>query len=264
MTKTNATLLLVDDDPSILLTVGDSLQYGGYTVIRAASGELALKQLALQRPDLIILDIGMPGLGGMGFLREISHSDGSMKYPVLVFTARATLNGFFSELDVAGFLPKTVNSETLLKEVDRIIRNPRTVTVEAKKGGPRKILLVEDDAELRDDLLRYFCRHDHDAWGVGNGFKIPEAVQAKQPDVIVIKYFLPHMNGPTVAQLLASDDSTRSIPVVLYDESGVHPHSSTFSHVAVFVPTAEGDVLLEAVADAIRSRSTTITEAARP
>jgi hypothetical protein len=67
-----------------------------------------------------------------------------------------------------------------------------------------------------------------------------------------------------VAQLLASEDSTRTIPVVLYDESGVHPHATTFSHVAVFVPTAEGDVLLSAVASAIRSRSMTSMEAARP
>jgi hypothetical protein len=63
----------------------------------------------------------------------------------------------------------------------------------------------------------------------------------------VLKYILPHMNGPAIAQMLAGMPSTRNISVILYDDSGLHSPSTTFPHVRTFVPTAEGKALLKAV-----------------
>ncbi|MBV5332248.1 response regulator, partial [bacterium] len=65
-------LLLVDDDPSLLETLGDFLTFEGYEVLCAASGEEALVKMRPFQPDLIILDMGMPGMGGTGFMDRIT------------------------------------------------------------------------------------------------------------------------------------------------------------------------------------------------
>jgi CheY-like chemotaxis protein len=248
MTYSRGKIMLVDDDPAILLTVGDQLQLNGYEVVKASTAEQALEQLPRLAPDLIILDISMPGMGGMGFLREITESSGKLKYPVLIFTARGELNDFFAEVKTEGFLIKFDDPDTLLEKVgrviDKIVSSPSELT-----GGEKKhrILLAEDDEDVRQDLLKLLLHHGHEAWGVGSGMSILEAVFTHRPSVVVLKYILPHMNGPAIAQMLAGMPSTRNISVILYDDSGLHSPSATFPHVRTFVPTAEGKALLKAV-----------------
>ena len=58
-------ILLIDDDASLLATLGDFLESEGYGVHKAESGEQALAMLRVLKPDLIVLDMSMPGMGGM-------------------------------------------------------------------------------------------------------------------------------------------------------------------------------------------------------
>jgi CheY-like chemotaxis protein len=256
MSYSKGIILLVDDDPAILLSVGDQLQFSGYEVVKASTAEQALDKMKTQTPDLIILDISMPGIGGMGFLKAISETAGTIKYPVLVFTARGELDDFFTHLGVEGFLPKIVDPEKLLKEVDRIISKHFIAPPETANGVTKhRVLLAEDDKDVRDDLLRFLEHHGHQAWGVGSGLAILEAVFMHHPTVVMLKFILPHMNGPTIAQMLAGMPSTQNIPVILYDDSGIHPPSATFPHVHAFVPAADGKSLLKALVDTAGGRS---------
>lgn len=258
MTTTKATILLVDDDPTILITIGDALQFKGYKVITAASAEQASSQLAQSRPDLIILDISMPGMGGMGFLKTLSGADGTIQYPVLVFTARAALNSFFAGLGVEGFLTKTETPERLLEEVQRITGrrtpDPAPVPIVSNHGTDScRVLLVEDDKHVRDPLLHCFQRNNHTVWFVERGSAIFESILNHRPDVILLKYFLPDMNGPAVAERLANQETTRTIPIILYDESGIHSAGTVFPHVHTFTSSANSEVLLRTMLKAVRS-----------
>ena len=258
MTTTKATILLVDDDPAILITIGDVLQFKGYNVITATSAEQASAQLARSRPDLIILDISMPGMGGMGFLKTISGADGTIQHPVLVFTARAALNGFFADLGVEGFLSKTEPPERLLEEVQRITGrrtpDPAPVPIVNNHGtGSFSVLLVEDDQHVREHLLHCFRRNNHTVRVVDRGSAIFESILNHRPDVILLKYFLPDMNGSAVAERLANQETTRTIPVILYDESGIHSADTVFPHVHAFTSSANGNVLLRTMVKAVQT-----------
>lgn len=242
------TILLVDDDPAILLSIGDQLELEGYRVVSASSAEQAIQKLPEVRPDLIVLDISMPGVGGMAFLREITTPAGATKYPVLVFTVRVELAAFFSSLGVDGFLPKTSDPETLLREVSRIIsKSFRGDGGTEERGAGHRILLAEDDADVRTELLDFFTRSGHQAWGVDSGLALLEAVRQHHPTVILLKYILPRMNGPTVAQMLAGMPSTRSLPIVLYDDSKLYANTLAVAHVRTFVPTGNKKALLKAI-----------------
>ena len=66
-----ASVLLVDDDPSVLRAVGRSLRSRGYAVVTAQNGEEATRQIAGNTFDVILSDIGMPGINGIQLLREV-------------------------------------------------------------------------------------------------------------------------------------------------------------------------------------------------
>ena len=117
--------MLVDDDPSIRLLIGDYLRLHGYDVVAAESAERAISQLGHVTPDLIILDLNMPGLGGMGFLKEIKNEQGGLRYPVLVFSARDELAYSFSRTGVDRFVSKMSSPAVLLREVERIVQKHR-------------------------------------------------------------------------------------------------------------------------------------------
>ncbi|MFZ2041909.1 MAG: response regulator, partial [Desulfobacterales bacterium] len=67
-------LLIVDDEPSILQTLGGLLTDEGFEVITAANGYEALKKIENESPDLVLLDIWMPGIDGIETLKEIQKA----------------------------------------------------------------------------------------------------------------------------------------------------------------------------------------------
>src|SRR6266496_2835371 len=79
-------LLVVDDEPNIVELLSASLRYAGFEVRTAGSGEQALELARRYRPDLLVLDVMMPGLDGFGVLRRL-RGDGE-RVPVLFLTAR--------------------------------------------------------------------------------------------------------------------------------------------------------------------------------
>jgi CheY-like chemotaxis protein len=215
-------ILLIDDDTSLLVTLSDFLRFEGYDVITADSGEQGLKRLERMTPDLIILDMSMPGMGGVGFLKRISRPDGTLEHPVLVLTARANMAEFFSNVSVDGFVAKPCNPEDLLMEVGRIIFLRRGEEIPGRgQGGlaKKKVLIGEDDGMVRENLVNAFSEAGFLVDSVGNGPEVLEKAVVQKPDVIVVKYVLSDMNGDSVAEMLWKMPNTRSIPIILYDET---------------------------------------------
>ena len=77
---TVATILVVDDEPRIVQLVRDYLEHGGFTVLVASDGQAALRTARTGRPDLIVLDLGLPGLDGLDVTRALRR-DGEV--PIL-------------------------------------------------------------------------------------------------------------------------------------------------------------------------------------
>ena len=114
-------ILIIDDDTTILGSLKRLLIISDYEVSITDNAKKGLKLLEKIKPDLIILDMAMPGMSGLGFLKEISDSNGKPKYPILVLTARANMGDFFSDIDIDGFLEKPCTTETLEKEIEKIL-----------------------------------------------------------------------------------------------------------------------------------------------
>jgi len=114
-------ILIVDDEPAIVRLVRTELQSEGYAVTATPSGEAALKRLDEDRPDLIVLDLMMPGIDGFETLRRIRAES---QVPVIMLTARAgdadKLRGLQGGAD--DYLTKPFNPEELSARVAAVLR----------------------------------------------------------------------------------------------------------------------------------------------
>ncbi len=220
--ETKRQILLIDDDASLLRTLSDFLRFEGYDVIKADSGEKGLERLKESSPNLIILDMSMPGMGGIGFLKEILDENGKPSHPVLVLTARANMAEFFADVDVDGFIAKPCEPQDLLMEVGRIIflRSGDEFDTSSSKKTNYKILLGEDDIAGGNRLSEWFESHGYNVDLVTKGPDVLERAIVTRPNVVVMNTIMEGMNGSAVADMLKVMPNTKSIPVVLYDTSG--------------------------------------------
>jgi len=81
------TVLVVDDEPNIVRTVSDRLKMSGYHVIAATDGQYAIERALQDKPDLILLDIIMPGLDGEAALERLRQMEETRSIPVIMLTA---------------------------------------------------------------------------------------------------------------------------------------------------------------------------------
>jgi CheY-like chemotaxis protein len=87
--STRPTVLVCDDEPVLRMLVRATLDQGGYTVIEACDGDEALARTLSHRPDLILLDMMMPGRSGSDVLRALRADPLTAETPVIMLTARA-------------------------------------------------------------------------------------------------------------------------------------------------------------------------------
>ncbi|HEY8947135.1 MAG TPA: response regulator, partial [Polyangiaceae bacterium] len=123
------TILLVDDDPAVLRALGRSLRAQGYEVTLASDGEEAVNQIG-QRPfDVILSDIGMPGMDGIQLLREVREHD--LNVPVILITGEPAVRTAVQALEYGAFhyLTKPVANEALESVLERAVRVHRMARV---------------------------------------------------------------------------------------------------------------------------------------
>jgi two-component system KDP operon response regulator KdpE len=117
---TRTRILVVDDEPRILRFVGLSLHAFGFEVLSASSGEEALNLAEAEKPDVMVLDIFMPGMDGLEVLqrrRAFEALNSCPQLPVIVFSARGSLAPQAYELGASDFLTKPFAPEELAQRI---------------------------------------------------------------------------------------------------------------------------------------------------
>ena len=128
MTRSDATtptghdVLVVDDEPQVLAVVAEYLEREGYRVRTAADGDAALAELAAKRPDLVLLDLMLPGTDGWTILDRLRSAGDEV--PVIVLSARGAESERVAGLELGAddYLPKPIDKAKLLGMVVRYTR----------------------------------------------------------------------------------------------------------------------------------------------
>ena len=113
----NNTVLVVDDDTSILDTVSAILSGEGYDVVSAATGQEALAAVARKQPVLILLDMRMPVMDGWAVARALREE--GIAVPIVVMTAAESAKRWADEVGAEGYLAKPFGLDELLATVER-------------------------------------------------------------------------------------------------------------------------------------------------
>jgi DNA-binding response OmpR family regulator len=115
------TVLVVDDEPKIVQIASDYLNHAGFSVITAYDGKTALEKIRAKKPDLIVLDLGLPGADGLDVARETrKHSD----TPVIMLTARGEESDKLIGLEIGAddYIVKPFSPKELVARARAVLR----------------------------------------------------------------------------------------------------------------------------------------------
>ena len=164
-------ILIVDDEPSIIDALRYNLEKLHYRVLVAIDGEQALKMARTEKPDLIVLDLMLPGIDGIEVCREI-RSDSDV--PIIMLTARDEEIDRVVGLEIGAddYVVKPFSMRELMARIKSVLRrSSRTPPSEERsfQNGELRLLLDRHEAywsetrldlsKLEFDLLTFFMRH---------------------------------------------------------------------------------------------------------
>ena len=122
-----AKILVVDDEPDIRQVIKLRLELGKYEVLTAEDGRSALSLAEATHPDLILLDVIMPGQTGFEVCRALKDNEATKRIPVVFLTAKGRqddhMQGTFA--GAAGYLTKPFEAQHLLKTVETVLADSR-------------------------------------------------------------------------------------------------------------------------------------------
>ena len=116
-------ILVVDDEIGALTLIGIMLERGGFSVLKARDATSALAVLDQNAPDMIILDVMMPGMDGIELCRVIRQREDTLSIPVLILSARGDAESIMRGMEAGAndYLPKPILHHDLVAKVRTII-----------------------------------------------------------------------------------------------------------------------------------------------
>lgn len=158
-------LLIADDESDVVSLLKLILEAEGYQVVPASSGDEALRLIDVEAPDLILLDLMMPGKSGLETCRLVKSQPRTREVPVIIFSAlgREVDRKLSSEAGASSHLTKPFNNAGLITEVKRCLNESRgwkfsrTLGVEHSKLAGRKMLLEVEPPAQYERTVRDFA-----------------------------------------------------------------------------------------------------------
>jgi two-component system OmpR family response regulator len=166
-----ARLLVVEDDANIVELLSASLRFAGFEVAAATDGQQALRVAREFRPDLMVLDVMMPGIDGFEVVRRLT-SEGN-RCPVLFLTARDAVEDKITGLTVGGddYVTKPFSLDEVIARIRAVLRRSASAP-----NAPAAERLRFTDIELDDET--------HEAWKDG------ELVSLSPTEFKLLRYFM--------------------------------------------------------------------------
>ncbi len=211
------TILTIEDNPIWLKSLTIMLEVEGYKVLQASDGKTALEIVSRQAPDLILLDLILPDMGGFEILAKIRATPHGTDIPIFALT------GFLSQEEEAKafslsfdyLFVKPIDRTELLKTIKFHLTDEKVLITQ---GNGKRILIDDDPVQLKLGRLRL----EH------AGFIVSVAKNAKMglddayqfhPDAILSDVMMPEMDGFRFCTVVRQDPLLAKIPIVLMSAS---------------------------------------------
>jgi signal transduction histidine kinase/DNA-binding response OmpR family regulator len=199
--------LVIEDNHEARLLLTAQLESLGFAVRHVPTGEAALEMAQAITPDLITLDILLPGMDGWEFLARLKTVPHWAEVPVVVVSVVADNSKGFS-LGAALVLQKPIERDALLHGLDRLGLKPA-------HGREVTVLVVDDDPSAIELLASQLRQNRYAVLAAHGGRAGIELAQRHRPDLIALDLEMPEVNGFDVVEALKSSPETARIPIVV-------------------------------------------------
>jgi signal transduction histidine kinase/CheY-like chemotaxis protein len=195
-------VLVIDDDPTARDLLRRILLKEGFRVRLAESGAEGLRLAREQRPDVITLDLLMPGMDGWAVMNRLKADPATSDVPVILVTMTDEQRMGFA-LGAADYMTKPIDPD-------------RLVSALARYAAPDcRILVVEDDEATREMLQRTLLKAGWSVAAAENGRVALDRLAEQTPDVVILDLMMPEMDGFQFLDKLRTRPAWRKLPVLV-------------------------------------------------
>ena len=196
-------ILVIEDEEIIASVLQDSLELTGHDVTIASSGFEGISRAQQLKPDIITLDVMMPGLDGIQVLKELKSNPATAKIPVILISVAGSYRKEALKLGAVAFLKKPVDFNQLNEKISEVTEK-------------KSVMIVEDNPELRMLLKMRLTGMGYSVETVSESEEVLPRAKAIRPDIILMDVVLPDENGFDITKRLKEDESTAKIPVIAF------------------------------------------------
>lgn len=240
-----ARVLVVDDIMPNVKLLEAKLTSEYYDVITATRGEEALKKIKKDSPDIVLLDVMMPGMDGFEVCRKIKADPALAHIPVVMVTALTDSEDKVRGLEAGAddFLSKPINDTALMARVRSLVRlkmaldewrvrentaNQLGVVNESsnlmEESAEKSSVLVVEDKDLEQRKIRETLEvHEHKVSVAGNGAEAMEYIARDMLDIIIVSLNLSGEDGLRLCSHLKTGERTRALPILMIGEDSDMP-----------------------------------------
>lgn len=233
----SARVLVVDDILPNVKLLEAKLTSEYYDVLTATNGKEALEKVAAESPDLVLLDVMMPGMDGFEVCTRIKQNPALAHIPVVMVTALTDAEDKVRGLESGAddFLSKPINDIALMARVRSLVRLKMALdewrvrentanqlgvvekqsNVMMESADKARVLVVEDKNFEQRKIQETLQRDQDDVTVTENGAKTMELVATQEFDVLIVSLNLAGEDGLRLCSHLKSSERTRSIPIVM-------------------------------------------------
>lgn len=235
-------ILIVDDDRMNVKLLDTYLKQEGFHTMCAYNGEDALEKIRKDPPDLILLDIMMPGVNGYEVTQKLKNDQKTSHIPVILITALDSADDKSKGMAAGAdeFLNKPINKSELIARVrsflklkvyqEQLANRLRSEQEILKPIGHKnssnleqetyRILLVEDNAN-DVNLFKCYLENQHYQVDVAKTGEEAMSICTHEPvDIVLLDLFLPDADGYQVCQRLRENDRTKNIQILMVSSQG--------------------------------------------
>jgi CheY-like chemotaxis protein/two-component sensor histidine kinase len=205
-------VLMCDDNAEILEVTGTLLEEAGYHVTLAHSGERAVEQALTERPDVILLDLQLPGMSGGQTVTELREHAETASIPVVVLSVLPRCEAEMAKSAFLDWIEKPAAPEDLFAALDRAM---------APADDVFRALFVARDPAAAGVLRALFARHGVAGLSAVDGPDALRVAEQMHPDLLVLDDDLPDVDGVDLRSWLRLQPSLDALPLVAYDAGDV-------------------------------------------
>jgi len=194
----------VDDDDSTRAWLREELEAHGYRVREACNGAEAVVAVKHEPPDLIVLDVMMPGLSGFDVAAVLKNDPETLRIPIVILSVMQDRERGL-HVGVDRYFTKPVDAERLLREIGVLLT----------RGTSKKVLIVDEDQATVQTLTGALEAQGYTVVTAGSGAEGIERAVSQRPDLVVVRSFI--SEGQNLVRTLRFEKGLETVSFLLFE-----------------------------------------------